>query len=164
MDASIPAHHRPSAALKPRAFVIDAEAVYCGDDEVPDFDQLISRGVDREVFAFGFDLLPVDGDDLRTQPLERRRAKLTKVLARSVDGIVLSEHLDGELGSVMFRHACRMGLEGPGEIWHSARTLRRFILHDSKPESSSAKRACHVFDAPRSQERTGCLCSTPRAS
>jgi bifunctional non-homologous end joining protein LigD len=31
---------------------------------------------------------------------------------RSVDGIALSEHMDGELGAVMYRHACRMGFEG----------------------------------------------------
>jgi hypothetical protein len=29
------------------------------------------------------------------------------VLARSEDGIVLSEHMDGELGAVIFKHACR---------------------------------------------------------
>ena len=72
----------------------------------------MSRRVDRDVFAYGFDLLALDGEDLRPQPLEQRRTKLTKLLARSKDGIVLSEHMDGELGQVMFKHACRMGLEG----------------------------------------------------
>jgi bifunctional non-homologous end joining protein LigD len=38
--------------------------------------------------------------------------KLAKLLARSVDGVILTEHLDGELGATMFKHACRMGLEG----------------------------------------------------
>jgi bifunctional non-homologous end joining protein LigD len=98
--------------LRPRAFVIDAEAVFCGDDGVPDFEQLMSRRVDREVFAYGFDLLALDGEDLRPQPLEQRRTKLIKLLARSKDGIVLSEHMDGEFGQVMFKHACCMGLEG----------------------------------------------------
>ena len=95
--------------LKPRSFVIDAEAVFCGDDGVPDFDQLMSRRVDAEVCAYGFDLLGLDGDDLRSRPLETRKAKLAKVLARSRDGIVLTE---GELGAVMFKHFCRLGLEG----------------------------------------------------
>jgi bifunctional non-homologous end joining protein LigD len=53
--------------LKPRMFVIDAEAVFCGDDGVPDFDSLISRHVDADVFAYGFDLLALDGDDLRSE-------------------------------------------------------------------------------------------------
>jgi hypothetical protein len=43
--------------LKPQSFVIGAEAVFCRDDGVPDFDTLISRRVDRDVFAYGFDLL-----------------------------------------------------------------------------------------------------------
>jgi bifunctional non-homologous end joining protein LigD len=64
------------------------------------------------VFAYGFDLLALAGEDLRQEPLDRRRAKLARVLTRSTDGIVLSEHMDGELGAVMFKHACRMGLEG----------------------------------------------------
>jgi bifunctional non-homologous end joining protein LigD len=98
--------------LKPRAFVIDAEAVFCGDDGVPDFNRLMSRRVDAHVFAYGFDLLAVDGDDLRSRPLETRKAKLAKVLARSRDGIVFTEHMDGELGTVMFKHACCLGLEG----------------------------------------------------
>jgi ATP-dependent DNA ligase len=98
--------------LKPHMFVIDAEAVFCGDDGVSDFDRLISRRVDADVFAYGFDLLALDGDDLRLQPLEKRKAKLAKVLARSVNGILLTEHIDDELGAVMFKHACRMGLEG----------------------------------------------------
>ena len=98
--------------LRPGAFVIDAEAVFCGDDGVPDFEQLMSRRVDREFFAYGFDLLALDGDDLRQESLDRRKVRLAKLLVRSKDGIVLSEHMDGELGTVMFKHACRMGLEG----------------------------------------------------
>ena len=64
------------------------------------------------VFAYGFDLLAFDGDDLRSQPLDARTGKLVRLLARSVDGIMLTEHIDGELGPVMFKRVCRMGLEG----------------------------------------------------
>jgi bifunctional non-homologous end joining protein LigD len=92
--------------------VIDAEAVFCGDDGVPYFDRLISRHVDREVFAYGFDLLALDGDDLRSLPLEWRKARLAKLLTRSLDGIILTEHIEGELGATMYKHVCRMGLEG----------------------------------------------------
>jgi bifunctional non-homologous end joining protein LigD len=44
--------------------------------------------------------------------VDTRKAKLTRLLVQSVEGIVLTEHMDGELGAVMFKHACRMGLEG----------------------------------------------------
>ena len=97
--------------LKARLFVIDAEAVFCRDNGVPDFDRLMTRRVDADVFAYGFDLLALDGDDLRSQPLDVRKGKLAKLLARS-DDIMFVEHLDGDLGPTMFKHACRMGLEG----------------------------------------------------
>jgi bifunctional non-homologous end joining protein LigD len=58
--------------LNARMFVIDAEAVFCGGDGVPAFEQLMSHRVDASVFAYGFDLLAFDGDDLRTQPLDWR--------------------------------------------------------------------------------------------
>jgi bifunctional non-homologous end joining protein LigD len=93
-------------------FVIDAEAVFCAEDGTPDFEQPISRRVDEDVFAYGFDLLALDGEDLRNQPLERRKVMLARILRRSADGIILNEHMDGELGAAMFKHACRMGLEG----------------------------------------------------
>ena len=44
-------------------------------------------------------------------PLSERRAKLARLLARASTGIVLNEHTDEE-GSVVFRHACKLGLEG----------------------------------------------------
>jgi hypothetical protein len=47
----------------------------------------------------------------RERPLETRKVKLARVLARSRDGIVLTEHMDGERGAVMFKHACRWVLE-----------------------------------------------------
>jgi bifunctional non-homologous end joining protein LigD len=55
-----------------------------------------------------FDLLAVDGLDIRGERLDDRRAKLRKLLARP-DGVRFSEHLAGE-GE--FRHACKLGLEG----------------------------------------------------
>jgi ATP-dependent DNA ligase len=41
----------------------------------------LSRRVDADVFALGFDLLALDGDDLRSQPHDARKGKLTKLLA-----------------------------------------------------------------------------------
>ena len=52
----------------------------------------------------------MNGEDLRPTPLEHRKAKLEKLLARS-DGIRFSEHLDGD-GATIFAHACKLGLEG----------------------------------------------------
>ena len=45
-------------------------------------------------------------------PLSMRKANLSHLLARRVDGIFLSDFEQGEIGPNLFRHACLMGLEG----------------------------------------------------
>jgi bifunctional non-homologous end joining protein LigD len=50
-------------------------------------------------------------DDLRREPIERRKAALAKLIRRARTGLMLNEHVD-EPGDVVFRHACKLGLEG----------------------------------------------------
>jgi bifunctional non-homologous end joining protein LigD len=97
-------------SLRVRSIMIDGEAVWCGKDGKSDFDKLRSRAHDAAVCLYGFDLIELDGEDLRPAPLEARKGKLEKLLARS-DGIRFSEHLDGD-GAIIFAHACKLGLEG----------------------------------------------------
>jgi bifunctional non-homologous end joining protein LigD len=59
-----------------------------------------------------FDVLAIDGDDLRDLPLSLRKANLRRLLARRPDGIFFSDFEQGEIGSDLFLAACRMGLEG----------------------------------------------------
>src|SRR5262245_51926207 len=65
----------------------------------------------RDAFLFAFDLLEIDGEDLRRYEWHVRRATLRSLIKRAGPGIRLSEHIDGD-GAFAFRHACRMGLEG----------------------------------------------------
>jgi bifunctional non-homologous end joining protein LigD len=58
-----------------------------------------------------FDLLELDGVDYRPLPLSRRKDRLARLLARVQVGIAINEHTD-EDGTLVFRHACKMGLEG----------------------------------------------------
>jgi bifunctional non-homologous end joining protein LigD len=62
-----------------------------------------------------YDIMEVDGQDVRPEPLEERRKRLARLLARSNkalrDGIQLSEAISGD-GATIFRHACWMDLEG----------------------------------------------------
>jgi len=90
--------------------VIDGEAVWCGKDGKSDFDKLHSGGYDASVLLYAFDLIELDGEDLRPAALELRKSKLEKLLARN-DGMRFSEHLDGD-GAIVFKHACKLGLEG----------------------------------------------------
>jgi bifunctional non-homologous end joining protein LigD len=58
-----------------------------------------------------FDLLELNGQDLRDQPLEERKAALKMLLRRSHPGIAYNRHFDVE-GSIVFHHACKLGCEG----------------------------------------------------
>ena len=60
---------------------------------------------------YAFDLLELDGQDLRVLPLGDRKKRLDRLLARRRVGIVLSEHTPDD-GATIFRQACRMGPEG----------------------------------------------------
>jgi bifunctional non-homologous end joining protein LigD len=53
----------------------------------------------------------LEGKDLRDRPLEERKSRLEKLLARSKGGLVYSEHADTS-GEKIFVAACEMGLEG----------------------------------------------------
>jgi bifunctional non-homologous end joining protein LigD len=101
-----------AGALRVRSISIDGEAVVCGDDGVSDFDRLHSQGWDDAVFLYAFDVLEIDGDDLRQEPLERRKARLQKVLARAGAGIQFNEHAADLDGASVFEAACKLGLEG----------------------------------------------------
>jgi bifunctional non-homologous end joining protein LigD len=102
------------AALRVKSVTIDGEGVVCRPDGVSDFDRLraaIGRLGSRDAFLYAFDLLEIDGEDLRPYEWHVRRATLRPLLRRAGWGMRLSEHLDGN-GALAFRHACFMGLEG----------------------------------------------------
>jgi ATP-dependent DNA ligase len=53
----------------------------------------------------------LNGDDLRRDPLDVRKATLASVLRRAAPGLRLNEHIEGD-GPTVFVHACKLGLEG----------------------------------------------------
>jgi ATP-dependent DNA ligase len=65
-----------------------------------------------DVFLYAFDVVEMDGHDLRPQRWDARRALLTQLLDRCQDGLRLSEHVEDTDGALVFRQACVMGLEG----------------------------------------------------
>jgi bifunctional non-homologous end joining protein LigD len=69
--------------LRPRSCIIDGEAVSCGADGIASFDRIRYRRGDCEVFLYAFDLAELNGDDLRHDPLEVRKATLERLLARA---------------------------------------------------------------------------------
>jgi bifunctional non-homologous end joining protein LigD len=94
---------------------VDGEGVVCGADGVSDFDRLraaVGRMGSRDAFLYAFDLLEIDGNNLRREPRDVRRETLTSVLRKAGDGIRLSEHIEQADAETLFEHACAMGLEG----------------------------------------------------
>jgi bifunctional non-homologous end joining protein LigD len=100
-----------AAKLRAKSFTLDGEAVVAGADGIAVFDALHRRRKAGDAILYAFDLLELDGADLRALPLVERKAKLAKLLTRAPAGIVFNEHTD-EDGTAVFQHACKMGLEG----------------------------------------------------
>ena len=69
---AVPSLPAPSA-------VIDGELVACDTDGMPDFFALMRRRTDG-LCVWGFDLLELNGRDLRTRPLATRKDKLRDIL------------------------------------------------------------------------------------
>jgi bifunctional non-homologous end joining protein LigD len=97
--------------LRSRSCIIDGEAVACDDNGVASFDLIRYRRHDDSTFLYAFDLIELNGDDLRRDPLEVRKATLRSMLAKAGLGLRFNEHIEGD-GPTVFAHACKMGLEG----------------------------------------------------
>jgi bifunctional non-homologous end joining protein LigD len=65
----------------------------------------------ESIFLYAFDLIELNGDDLRRDPLEVRKAALASIVAKASPGIRFNEHIEGD-GPTVFAHACKLGLEG----------------------------------------------------
>jgi bifunctional non-homologous end joining protein LigD len=97
------------AALRNRRkqFVIDGEAVILGADG------MLHSGRHRaEVQLCAFDVLAIEGDDLRELPLAKRKVRLAGLLKGRPEGIFVNPFEVGAIGPDLFLAACSMGLEG----------------------------------------------------
>ena len=100
--------------LKAKSAVIDGEAVVYGSNGLPDFQQLrreLGKRDSVRLHFLAFDLLYLDGYDLRATPFTERKELLKDVLSRAGDPFVFVEHIEAD-GAQIFANACRMGLEG----------------------------------------------------
>jgi bifunctional non-homologous end joining protein LigD len=75
------------------------------------FDRIRYRRHDTDAFIYAFDLIELDGEDLRREPLTVRKATLASLLSRTRQGLCLNE-IEYEDSAEVFAHACQMGLEG----------------------------------------------------
>jgi bifunctional non-homologous end joining protein LigD len=91
--------------------IIDGEIVVPAADGTTDFSVLQSelKGKSTKIVLVAFDLLYLNGRDLRKLPLVERKAVLKKLIEKTPIQFSESFELDGR---EMLRHACRVGLEG----------------------------------------------------
>ena len=113
-------------ALPARSFLIDGEAIVTNVDGLAVFDLIRHKRHGDAAVLVAFDLIELDGDDLRRSSIEYRKRKLAKLVHRPQLGIVLNEHYEGD-GQIIFKHACKLGCEGIvskrlGSLYRSGRS------------------------------------------
>jgi len=104
------------ANLPVNAALLDGEVVVLSHDGTSSFADLqaaFQEGANKPLHYFVFDLLHLDGRNLRGLPLEQRKRLLAGVLASNAagDAIRLNEHLEGD-AAVLFSKICELGAEG----------------------------------------------------
>jgi hypothetical protein len=62
--------------------------------------------------ACAFDLLEVNGEDIRREPIEDRKRRLAGLLRLPHEGIAVHEHFGGD-GAMVYKHACALACPGP---------------------------------------------------
>jgi len=101
-------------ALPVGTALIDGELVVETSAGVSDFSALqadLSEGRSDRFAFYAFDLLYLDGYDLREAPLAARKAALEPILAAGGPILRYSQHFV-EDGALVFEHVARLGLEG----------------------------------------------------
>src|SRR3954452_12135802 len=100
--------------LKANSAIIDGEAVVYGSGGLPDFQQLrreLGRKQSERVRYHAFDLLYLDGYDLRKVVYEDRKRLLQQLLKDAPETFIYVEALAAD-GNVIFDKGCKLGLEG----------------------------------------------------
>jgi bifunctional non-homologous end joining protein LigD len=101
--------------LRAKTALIDGELVAEDSKGISRFSLLqqdLTSGRQGRMVLYAFDLMHLNGADLKPLPLFARKAALAKLIRRGHDRhLRFSRSLLGR-GPVLLRHACRMGLEG----------------------------------------------------
>jgi bifunctional non-homologous end joining protein LigD len=85
-------------ALPAHSFLMDGEAIVTDGDGLAVFDLIRRQRHGGAAVLCAFDLIELEGDDLRRAPIEHRKQKLSRLVRTPHPGIVLNEHYDGDGG------------------------------------------------------------------
>jgi bifunctional non-homologous end joining protein LigD len=97
--------------LPVRSCLIDGEAIVCDENGLAVYELIFRDDTGERAMLSAFDLLELDGKDLRRKPIEKRKELLAELLNGSQVSIVFNECF-GEDGEIVFREACKLGCEG----------------------------------------------------
>jgi bifunctional non-homologous end joining protein LigD len=99
------------AELPVNSCIIDGEAIVSDPTGLAVFSLVRSFRNGPRATLCAFDLIKIDGEDLRWRSLEDRKGLLKRLSGNRHPGIAFNKHFDIE-GSVLFHHACKLGCEG----------------------------------------------------
>jgi bifunctional non-homologous end joining protein LigD len=99
------------AALPARSCLIDGEAIVTDQNGLAVFDLIRGHPPSAAAFLCAFDLLELDGEDLRREPIEARKSTLHSLPRGKYAGIAFNAHFIAD-GSIVYRQACALCCEG----------------------------------------------------
>ena len=107
-----------ATSIRGHEAVLDGEIVCLDEQGRSDFRALLTR-TGQTVYC-AFDMLEIDGRDLRDAPLDGRKGELSTLVPSSQSRTLLVEHM-GETGRALFEAACAHDLEGVVGKWRHGR-------------------------------------------
>jgi bifunctional non-homologous end joining protein LigD len=100
------------AAIDVTDAILDGEIIVLNRNGVSQFNSLLSRKNEDAAVFYAFDLLWLNGTDLRQQPLVERKQQLRTLVSRSkCERLLYAQHIDGA-GKQFFSEICARDLEG----------------------------------------------------
>jgi ATP-dependent DNA ligase len=93
-SARFPSVVEAANRLRARSLLLDGEVVVCRPDGVSCFKLLRSRQHDSVALLYAFDLLELNGNDIRRTPIEERKERLAALLKGARYGLRFNEHMD----------------------------------------------------------------------
>lgn len=124
--------------IKAGSAIIDGEVVVPAADGSTDFSVLQNelKGTSTKIVLVAFDVLYLNGRDLRGLPLFQRKAELKKIISGTA--VQFSESFE-IAGNEMFAHACKVGLEGVVPRFATAPTAAARVTNGSRRLANDAR-------------------------
>ena len=147
------------AKLPVRSCFIDGEAIVVDESGLSVFDLIRYRQHDDAAVLCAFDLIELDGKDMRRAPIEERKHALANLLFRERDGIAFNQHYDGD-GAAIYKQACALGCEGivskrRGSPYRSGRV--NDWLKSKNPAAPAVKREAEEDWGGKRKEASACI-------